>query len=71
MDTATIRKAEGGYIVTVRYPIAGSPLAGGEAVCTTFDAAVTLLYRLLHFEWEVGKRCVVSLVADKALAGED
>jgi len=48
MDTATIRKATGGYIVTVRYPLAGTPLGGGEMVCTTFDEAVGALYEHLH-----------------------
>jgi hypothetical protein len=32
MDTATIRKAAGGYIVTVRYPLAGTPLGDGELI---------------------------------------
>ena len=48
MDAATIRKVTGGYIVTVRWPLAGTPLGGGEMVCTSFDEAVTVLHK--HFE---------------------
>lgn len=50
MSAATIRKVTGGYIVTVRWPFAGSPLSGGEMVCTSFDEAVTALYQHLHEE---------------------
>lgn len=50
MSAATIRKAAGGYIVTVRWPYAGSPLSGGEMVCASFDEAVTALYLHLHEE---------------------
>lgn len=50
MSAATIRRVTGGYIVTGRWPLAGSPLSGGEMVCTSFDEAVTALYQHLHEE---------------------
>ena len=59
---ASIKKVTGGYIAHVRWPYAGSPLGGGEAVCKTFDEAVTLLYKHLHPEdnkLPVGASCHV------------
>jgi len=50
MDTATIRRATGGYIVTVRWPLAGTPLSGGEKICKTFEEAAHALYEHLHPE---------------------
>lgn len=47
-DIATIRRATGGYILTVRWPLAGEPVGGGEMVCATFDEVVTALYQHLH-----------------------
>lgn len=55
-DRATIRRVTGGYILTVSWPLAGSPISGGEMVCTTFAEAVTLLYRDLHPECRVGTK---------------
>lgn len=64
-DTATIRKVTGGYIVTVRWPYAGSPLSGGEMVCTSFDEAITALHRHLHTDEKVCLRVGESLVTEK------
>lgn len=58
-DKATIRKVPGGYILEVRWPFAGTPLAGGELVCSTFDEAVTALYKHLHDDLPIGSTCVV------------
>ena len=59
-DVATIRRVTGGYIVTVRWPLAGSPLSGGEMVCTTFEAAIAALYQHLHPD-NLCKECKVEI----------
>ena len=69
-EDATIRKVEGGYILHIRYPYAGSPLGGGEIVCATFDDAVTKLYLHLHCSDNmIGKRCKVEIV-ERSKGGE-
>lgn len=52
-DVATIRRVNGGYILNVRWPLAGTPYCGGEMVCTTFEAAIQTLYKHLHPEQPV------------------
>jgi hypothetical protein len=60
-EVASIKKVTGGYILNVRWPLAGTPIGGGEIVCITFDEAVSILYKHLHPDAPMDTKVVTTI----------